>query len=618
MSWEVLNMKLKTSLFNWAVWKRNVVGGWYLWAALLLIYIMMLPVSVYGTLSELFKYDYTPGELSAMMENVMVSQVWRMRSFVPFFAIVALLCAMYVFSYLFTARNSNMMHTYPVSRTSLFVTNFASGMLFLLVPILIAFLLTLAVGLSMGAVNAFAFQQYGLWLLTVFVENLFFYSLAVCVLMFVGNMIAVPVLYFILNFLYAGCTMIASAMLEVVCYGLNSNYFSYNDALFSVITPILCLRRVAPNNIAGDGSLKNLLENMKVLPGYFMAALLLIAVALIAYRKKHIETAGDVITVGWLKPVFRWGTAVCTSALGALFISALSYQQSFPAILLGVAVIGILVFFTVQMLLERSVYVFSKRRVRECLVYTVVVCGFYLMLDTDILGIERKIPATDEVEAARIMGEISMLACDADEIDWIRDIHSQILGSKKEFQSAIADKNSDTRYVTIEYLLKNDSIIRREYMIPESKKAESVSEQIRVYGRRPDIVLKQIFGIHYPQIQVYGGTWENYTDQTNAQVRISQKDAEKLYAAIVQDVESGKLDEVASRSDANAPTVEATENVFGNLTLDIRDEAGYINAQLRSVLEIYNDQVGKDGTAYLSVDTRYTNVLRTLRDLGYR
>ncbi|MDE6888071.1 MAG: ABC transporter permease [Eubacterium sp.] len=611
-------MKSKTSLFNWAVWKRNLVGGWYLWAALLLLYIMMLPVSVYGTLSELFKYDYTPGELSAMMENVMVSQVWRMRSFVPFFAIVALLCAMYVFSYLFTARNSNMMHTYPVSRTSLFATNFASGMLVLLAPILIAFLLTLAVGLSMGAVNAFVCERYGLWLLTVFVENLFFYSLAVCVLMFVGNMIAVPVLYFILNFLYAGCMIIASAMLDVVCYGLNSNYFSYYDALFSVLTPILCLRRVAPDNIAGDGSLKNLLENMKVLPGYFVAALLLIAAALITYRKKHIETAGDVITVGWLKPVFRWGTAVCTSALGALFISALSYQQSFPAILLGVAVIGILVFFTAQMLLERSVYVFSKRRVRECLVYTVVVCGCYLMLDTDILGIERKIPAADEVEAARIMGEISMLACDADEIDWIRDIHSQILRSKKEFQSAVADKNSDMSYVTIEYLLKNDSIIRREYIIPESKKAESVSEQIRAYGRRPDIALKQIFGIHYPQIQVYGGTWENYTDQTNEQVRISQKDAEKLYAAIVQDVESGELDEVESRSDANAPTMEATGNVFGHLTLDIRDEAGYINAQLRSALEIYHEQVGKDGTTYLSVDTRYTNVLRTLRELGYR
>ena len=54
------------------------------------------------------------------------------------------------------------------------------------------------------------------------------------------------------------------------------------------------------------------------------------------------------------------------------------------------------------------------------------------------------------------------------------------------------------------------------------------------------------------------------------------------------------------------------------MTLEILDEPGNINAHFSSVLEIYNDQVGKDGTAYLSVDTRYTNVLRTLRDLGYR
>lgn len=64
MSWEVLNMKLKTSLFNCAVWKRNVVGGWYLWAALLLIYIMMLPVSVYDLIGAFQVRLHTRGAVS--------------------------------------------------------------------------------------------------------------------------------------------------------------------------------------------------------------------------------------------------------------------------------------------------------------------------------------------------------------------------------------------------------------------------------------------------------------------------------------------------------------------------------------------------------------------------
>ena len=43
-------------------------------------------------------------------------------------------------------------------------------------------------------------------------------------------------------------------------------------------------------------------------------------IAVVVYKKKHVETAGDIITVQWMKPVFRWGTAVCTSSLGALCV----------------------------------------------------------------------------------------------------------------------------------------------------------------------------------------------------------------------------------------------------------------------------------------------------------
>ena len=50
-------MKSKISLFNKAVFKRNLTGGWCLWAAILLFYLLTLPVSMYSTLSDLIKYD---------------------------------------------------------------------------------------------------------------------------------------------------------------------------------------------------------------------------------------------------------------------------------------------------------------------------------------------------------------------------------------------------------------------------------------------------------------------------------------------------------------------------------------------------------------------------------
>lgn len=48
-------MKSKISLFNKAVWKRNVTGGWCLWAGLLLFYLLVLPVSLYGGMSQMLR-----------------------------------------------------------------------------------------------------------------------------------------------------------------------------------------------------------------------------------------------------------------------------------------------------------------------------------------------------------------------------------------------------------------------------------------------------------------------------------------------------------------------------------------------------------------------------------
>lgn len=152
-------MKSKISLFNQAVFKKNLTRGWMLWAGLLVIYMWMLPMNAYNRLTEAFRYqNYGQGTdvaLEAALPFIMTTSVWSvLRVLVPLFAMAALLCAMHVFSYLFTARNSNMMHTYPVTRVSLFFTNFISGFLSLFAPLVTAALVTLAVGAVQGAVFA--------------------------------------------------------------------------------------------------------------------------------------------------------------------------------------------------------------------------------------------------------------------------------------------------------------------------------------------------------------------------------------------------------------------------------------------------------------------------------
>lgn len=51
--------------------------------------------------------------------------------------VYAVVCAMAVWSYLFNSRSVGLMHTLPISRRGLFLTNFLSGFLMVLIPFVV-------------------------------------------------------------------------------------------------------------------------------------------------------------------------------------------------------------------------------------------------------------------------------------------------------------------------------------------------------------------------------------------------------------------------------------------------------------------------------------------------
>lgn len=598
-------MKSKTSLFNKAVFRHNLTGCFGLWAGLFLVNLVFLPVRFYGGLAEIERYAERE-HLAAARISSMPSIIWGSDWAVALAFAGALAAAMFLFSYLFTARNSNMMHTYPVNRCSLFATNYVTGLLFLLVPLTVSVLLALLVSASCGAVTGEIAASLFIWLGVTVAENIFFFSVAVCVLMFVGNMIAVVPLYIILNFLYMGMIRIAEWMVNAVCYGVET--FSLSSEVRRVLTPFYYFITLDVYRGSGeDGQLWYSFGEAKVLFVYLAAAAVFTAIALAAYLKKHIETAGDVITVNWLKPIFRWGVAVCTSSLGAAAVSMLLFQKSFAVILAGVIIIGAVVFFIAQMLLERSVHVFKKKRALECLVYTVLICLVYIGLDADILGLERKIPEISEVKEVYMNGGIELYAADSGEIAWAEDIHRQIIDSKKEFERA---GNRDTAgdfnsyfYTSFDYWLKDGSRIRRNYLIPRDDAAGSVSSQIEEYADRPEVILKRYFGTHYPDVEVFGGHWEDATAAGEPSVRVSEADAVKIYRAFEEDVRAGRLE-----------AEEGEENdvlYYGSLQLNIRDEAGF-----RSPTYHWSDP-DVEGRAEIYIESQMTSLVKTMKELGY-
>lgn len=582
-------MKSKTSLFNKAIWKHNLSAYWLLWGGVLLYYLLTVFLLVYATVSDVDIGYHSSWEIAHQV--IMVANEPAMPLASAFFALVI---AMFVFSYLFTARNTNMMHTFPLNRKSLFVTNYVTGLLFLIVPHAVVLLLTdlycMAQHISVGGSFAWIF-------LFAAGEGFFFYNLAVCVIMFIGNLAAAPAMYLIVNFLYFVCRTLVTLVAGSVYYGVEANIKGAGNPLTPIVYMTGHMGLSVQTADGGTGAAVSIVGKPALL-FYALAAAALGIIAFIAYEKKQLETAGDVITVGWLKPIFRWGAAFLTALLGSVFFyegmfSGTYGNKKIICLLTPAVLIGGLVFFLCQMLLDKTLRVFHAGRVRECAVFAVCVAGFYLLLNADLFGVAGYVPQAADVAEAQIDvygGDAVHIRQDTPEgIEEICALHRQMADERKELEkySRTAHQMMEDEFlyvlVDIKYEMADGTEVDRSYCIPSAKayreKADSLCGRLEAYVSRTDIVLNDLFGSHYETAVFTGGRiqcdWEEMSDGGGfaGSREFSPEDAQALYEALTRDIEAGNFQKTSGMIYSSDPQEDVYENVLGlDFTTDLMEE----------------------------------------------
>ena len=58
-------------------------------------------------------------------------------------------------------------------------------------------------------------------------------------------------------------------------------------------------------------------RGLRVLAAYVAAAVVIYLIAYYCYKKRRIESAGDLISFNWVKPLFRWGVGTGSVILQA-------------------------------------------------------------------------------------------------------------------------------------------------------------------------------------------------------------------------------------------------------------------------------------------------------------
>ena len=119
-------MLSKTSYFNATLFRKNLTRFWPLWGLAsfigALFPLAVLLDMVHRGWNVLSAPDFTGMYYDAVSAVPVINLVY------------AALCAMAVWSYLYNARSVGLMHTLPIRREGLFLTNFLSGLSMTLIP----------------------------------------------------------------------------------------------------------------------------------------------------------------------------------------------------------------------------------------------------------------------------------------------------------------------------------------------------------------------------------------------------------------------------------------------------------------------------------------------------
>lgn len=435
-------MRSKTSYFNGTLFKKNLSRYWPLWGLASFGGAMFPLAMLLELLHNGFQF-WSPLETRQAYYTVLSYGV-------PVISIVyAILCAMAVWSYLYNARSVGMMHTLPIRREGLFVTNVLSGLTMMAIPYTVTGVLLVLVTMLFGG-----FEPMGVLVtvLGVMGESLFFFGLATFCAFIVGNVFMLPALYGLLNFIAVLTDFMVNLLAQGFCFGLNSSYSGTVEWLSPVV---YLIQKISPNStyetqwvtdrLGGQRYETSVLtsvtlENGWLIAAYAAAGAALLGLAWLLYRRRRSESAGDVVAVGWMKPVFRYGCAVYAAILGGRLLYALlweSFQNGqyfaiLPMILCMIAG-GAVGYYAASMLLAKTPRVFKTtwRGMLAVALGCAALCG---AMKYDLFGVTRRVPAPDSVKLVNVYaaGSNYYLTPGQDDalIEKVRALHQAIISDK--------------------------------------------------------------------------------------------------------------------------------------------------------------------------------------------
>lgn len=544
-------MTSKISCFDRAVFRRALKKTAPVWI-LYTLYELLLPLRLFSFCRGV---SSCTDDFLVQIEKTILGYARINASLLPF--LLGGLLAWVLFFWLFRAGTAYFYAALPVRRETLFLTNYLTGLLLCAAPALLSSLLLWAVGAGFGAaVFVPAMQVFTATMLGF----LLFFSFAVLVCCVVGQMAAMPIVYVILNFTFFVLETIVRHLLFTFVYGMPYSQSSTMQSFALHATPVLGLLQ-GGFRVATDWAERDGMYYMEYAPrlegwGYLGAlAALGLVFALCAFlllKHREMERSGDVIAVGWLRPVALYVFTIgCALVLGALMAELFSSNtaDNFWYVLLFLFMGAFVGYFAGKMLLQKTVHVFRSGwlGLGACCLALLLAFG---AAEFDLFGYSRYLPERSAVQAAGLTHYQSNGLYTTQDDAFIQDVlnlHTAAVSekSKQEHRRHAYQLGTDyTEQFYITYRMTDGTLTERYYSIVYSEAdledPDSLISRFSALYNSPGSVLIRT-GFDTPRTEKNVLSCYVSSFDTGESLELTGRDAWRVYTACLDDINAGLL-----------------------------------------------------------------------------
>ncbi len=444
-------MQSKTSFFNKTLFRKNATRFAPVWV----LYTLCLAAGVAIVYTNNGPMDRPYWFARHMLEDVPAALA-------VVNLIYALVVAQLLFGDLFSSRMCNAIHALPLSREAWFTTNVISGVCFSLVPTLV--MAAAALPMMAGSMFADAWQIPFLLLLSANLQYLCFFGIAVFCAMCVANRFTMIAGYGLVNF----GVYIAYWLVDTL----------YTPLLYGIITPTRLAVGLTPILQMTGYDFYDCTESYELANQAYLAGLefsdmtatftatgegwrlfacgavgiAFLLLALVLYRKRHLECAGDAVAFPVLVPVFQ---VLCSLfvMVALRFVSSDMFgmvREGWMSYLVLALALG-MGWFIGRMLIERSTRVFRLKNFYGLGILAVAVALSFVGTYFDVLGLETRMPRAEKVKTVSLESNMTrnFLMEDPEDIAAMLEVHRMALEDRPGDGWGLYVRGYDGSYVYV-------------------------------------------------------------------------------------------------------------------------------------------------------------------------